>query len=144
MVRRFALALVGTALSLAPLTAWAQKGDSGSIVGCVMDQAGSPLRGIKITTFSSTQIGGRKTAYTNEEGCFRFPILDPGTFEVRADAPKLRTVIQQNVKVGINSPAEVNLVMEVASDKVEEVKVVEKAPLVNTSSASVKEVFDLD
>jgi Carboxypeptidase regulatory-like domain len=144
MARRSALALVGLAVCLAPFEARAQKGDSGSIVGCVMDQSGSPLRGIKITTSSATQIGGKKTAYTNEEGCFRFPILDPGTFDVRADAPKLRTVIQQNVKVGINSPAEVALVMEVASDKVEEVKVVEKAPLVNTTSASVKEVYDLD
>jgi hypothetical protein len=144
MARSIALALVGLAFCLVPQEARAQKGDSGSIVGCVMDQSGSPLRGIKITASSDTQIGGKKTAYSNGEGCFRFPILDPGTFEVRADAPKLRTVIQQNVKVGINSPAEINMVMEVASDKVEEVKVVEKAPLVNTSSASVKEVFDLD
>src|SRR3954462_3454833 len=144
MARRIALALVGLAFCLVPLEAWAQKGDSGSIVGGVMGQGGSPLRGIKITASSDTQIGGKKTAYSNGEGCFRFPILDPGTFEVRADAPKLRTVIQQNVKVGINSPAEISLVMEVASDKVEEVKVVEKAPLVNTSSASVKEVYDVD
>jgi hypothetical protein len=144
MARRSVLALAGLAICLVPLEARAQKGDSGSIVGCVMDQSGSPLRGIKITTSSATQIGGKKTAYTNEEGCFRFPILDPGTFEVRADAPKLRTVIQQNVKVGINAPAEVTMVMEVATDKVEEVKVVEKAPLVNTTSASVKEVYDLD
>ncbi|HXU81365.1 MAG TPA: carboxypeptidase regulatory-like domain-containing protein [Polyangia bacterium] len=147
MVRRVALAgaaVLGLALWIVPGEARAQKGDSGSIVGCVLDQSGSPLKGIKITTSSATQIGGKKTTYTNEEGCFRFPILDPGTFEVRADAPKLRTVIQQNVKVGINAPADVNLIMEVASDKVEEVKVVEKAPLVNTSSASVKEVFDLD
>jgi hypothetical protein len=144
MVRRITLVLVGTALCLTAPRAWAQKGDSGSIVGCVMDQGGSPLRGIKVTASSATQIGGKKTAYSNGEGCFRFPMLDPGVFEVRSDAPKLRTVIQQNVRVGINAPTEVNLIMEVASDKVEEVKVVEKAPLVNTKSAGVKEVFDLD
>jgi hypothetical protein len=110
----------------------------------VFDQVGGPLKGIRVTTTSATQIGGRKTAYTNDEGCFRFPVLDPGTFEVRGEAPKLRTVIQRNIHVGINAPTEVNLVMEVATDKVEEVKVVEQAPLVNTKSASVKEVFDLD
>jgi hypothetical protein len=129
---------------LAPSQLWAQKGDSGSITGCVFDQSGAPLRGVKVTTFSATQIGGRKVAYSNDQGCFRFPVLDPGTFEVRGDAPKLRTVIQQNVQVGINAPTEVNLVMEVASDQVEEVKVVEKAPVINTSSSSVKEVYDLD
>src|SRR5436190_23724874 len=97
---------------------WAQKGDSGSIVVSVYDQTGNPLKGIRVTTSSSTQIGGQKVGYTNEEGIFRFPALDPGAFEVRADAPRLRTVVQQNVAVGINAPAEVNIVMEVTSDKV--------------------------
>jgi hypothetical protein len=110
----------------------------------VFDQTGSPLKGVKITTSSATQIGGRKVAYTNDEGCFRFPILDPGEFEVRGDAPKLRTVVQKGIKVGINAPTEINMVMEVASGTVEEVKVVEKAPLVSTTSASVKEVYDVD
>ena len=118
MFRRITPLVVGLAACLAPAAARAQKGDSGSIVGCVIDQTGSPLRGIKVTASSATQIGGKKTAYTNEEGCFRFPMLDPGVFEVRSDAPKLRTVIQQNVRVGINAPTEVNLVMEVATDRV--------------------------
>jgi hypothetical protein len=145
MVRRLALVIVGLSLWFGSAErAWAQKGDSGSITGCVFDQTGAPIKGVKVTTSSATQIGGRKIAYTSDEGCFRFPVLDPGVFQVRGDAPKLRTVIQQNVKVGINAPTEVNLVMEVASDQVEEVKVVEKAPLISTTSASVKEVYDLD
>jgi hypothetical protein len=145
MFHRLGFVLAAMALCLAtPVAAWAQKGDSGSIVGCVYDQSGAPLKGIKVSAASSTQIGGRKTAYTNDEGCYRFPILDPGLFEVRADAPKLRTVIQRNLHVGINAPTEVDLVMEVASDRVEEVRVVEKAPLINTKSSSVKEVYDLD
>jgi len=144
MTRQSAVVLVGVCLLLAAPVARAQKGDSGSIVGYVFDQTGSPVKGVKVTTFSSTQIGGRKTSYTNDEGAFRFPSLDPGVFEVRADAPKLRTVVQKNVGVGINAPTEVNLVMEVASDQIEEVKVVDKAPVINTNSASVKEVFDID
>src|SRR5687767_6934531 len=108
MPARFAVVLVAMALWLGPRApAWAQKGDSGSIVGCVVDQSGVPLSGIKITTSSATQIGGAKVTYSSAEGCFRFPILDPGVFEVRADAPKLRSVIQQNIRVGINAPTEV-------------------------------------
>jgi hypothetical protein len=122
----------------------AQRGDSGSIFGYVFDQTGAPLSGVKVTIASDTQIGGRKTAYTNAEGAFRFPALAPGTFQVKVEAPKLQTVVQENVKVGINAPIELNLVMEIASTQVEEVKVVEKAPLVSTSTANVKEVFDVD
>jgi hypothetical protein len=146
MARSFVLVLAGIALiSLAERPARAQgRGDSGSIVGYVVDQTGNPIAGVKVTATSSTQIGGKKTAYTNGEGFFRFPILDPGTFQVRTEAPKLKTQVQENVKVGINAPAELNVVMEVATDKIEEVKVVEKAPLISTSSSSVKEVYDID
>ena len=108
-----------------------------------MDQSGSPLKGIRVLASSATQIGGAKTAYTNEEGAFRFLALQPGSFEVRASAPRLKTVVLKDVRVGISAPAEVNLVMEVET-AAEEVQVVERAPLISTTSANVKEVFDLD
>ena len=46
--------------------------------------------------------------------------------------------------MGISAPAELNLVMEVQAAGVEEVKVVEKAPTVSTTTSNVKEVYDLD
>jgi hypothetical protein len=145
MARRVELVLAGISLALmAGSPAYAQKGDSGSIVGYVIDQTGSPIRGVKVTASAPTQIGGKKVVYTNDEGFFRFPILEPGTFQVRTEAPKLKTQVQENVKVGINAPAELNIVLEVASDRIEEVKVVEKAPLVSTTTANVKEVYDID
>jgi hypothetical protein len=137
------LAAIGILSALA-LPALAQNGDSGAIIGYVMDQGGSPVRGVKVTASSATQIGGKKVAYSNDEGAFRFPNLEPGVFEVRAEAPKLRTVVQQNIKVGINAPSELSLIMEVASEKVEEVRVVERTPLVSTTTTSVKEVYDID
>ncbi len=145
MVPRVLIGLLGTVCVLAAAPgARAQRGDSGSIVGYVFDQTGGPLSGVKVTISSETQIGGRKTTYTNAEGGFRFPVLDPGVFQVKVEAPKLQTVVQDNVKVGINAPSELNLIMEIASSRVEEVKVVEKAPLISTSTANVKEVFDVD
>jgi hypothetical protein len=131
-------------LCFRPAPSWAQRGDSGAITGYVFDQAGNPLSGVKLTAESPTQIGGRKVTYSTAEGAFRFPVLQPGTFQVRAEAPRLQTVVQDNIRVGLNSAAEMNVIMEVASTKVEEVRVVEKAPLVSTSTANVKEVFDVD
>src|SRR6185369_5597754 len=116
---------------LLPLVAHAQGGSQGSILGYVYDQTGNPIKGVKIVASSPTMIGGSKNAYSNDEGFFRFNALFPGTFEVRATAPKLKTVIQKEVKVGISAPAEVSLIMEVESAGVEEVKVVEKAPTVS-------------
>src|SRR5690349_10250279 len=92
-LRRTIGPLAVLALFLLPSVVRAQGGDSGSIVGFVSDQAGNPLRGVKVTAASSTQIGGSKVAYSDEEGAFHFRALIPGTFEVRAAAPKLETVV---------------------------------------------------
>jgi hypothetical protein len=143
--RCFAQVALGVGLALAaPSAAFAQGGDSGAIIGYVFDQTGAPLQGVKVTISSPTQLGGKKVAYTNEEGSFRFPQLLPGTFSLKAEAPKLTSYVQENIRVGINAPAEVNAVMEISTTKVEEVKVVEKAPVVSTTTANVKEVFDVD
>jgi len=142
-VRPFASAVVAALALGAPLTAFGQGGDQGSIVGYVFDQTGNPIRGVKIAASSPTQIGGAKTAYTNEEGSFRIRALIPGTFEVRATAPTLRTVVQKDVHVGIGAAAELSLVMEVMS-AVEEVKVVEKSPLVSTTKPNLREEFSND
>src|SRR2546423_4076801 len=142
---RLALAAVGALAFLASSSpVRAQRGDSGSIVGAVYDQGGAPVKGVRVTILSDTQIGGRKVTYSNESGEFRFPALDPGTFDVRAEAPRMRTFVQKNLQVGINAPTEINVVMEVAATEVEEVKVVQKAPLISTTTASVKQVYDVD
>jgi protocatechuate 3,4-dioxygenase beta subunit len=135
--------LLALALLVTP-QAQAQRGDSGSITGYVLDQGGNPLAGVKITAASSTQIGGQRVAYTKADGSFRFPVLDPGVFQVKAESPRLTTAVQTGVKVGLNAPSEVSFVMEVATSKVEEVRIVERPPLVSTTSASVKEVYDID
>ena len=52
-------------------------------------------------------------------------------------------MVQKQVRVGVNAPAEVNLVLE-AETTIEEVKVIEQPPVVSTTSAKVKETFDAD
>jgi hypothetical protein len=123
--------------------AYGQGGDSGTISGYVYDQGGNPMRGVKLTAISPTQIGGAKVTYSNEEGAFHIRSLIPGTFEVRATAPKVRQLVQKDVKVGITAAVELNLVMEVET-AVEQVTVVQKAPLVSTTKPNLREEFDAD
>ena len=110
-------------------------------MGYVVDQTGNPISGVRITATSPTQIGGTKVTYTDVEGAFNLRALIPGTFEVRASAPNLPSLMQKDVKVGITSAAELNLMMEVKTAQ-EQVTVVQKAPLVSTTKPNVTEEFD--
>ncbi|HEY0711526.1 MAG TPA: carboxypeptidase-like regulatory domain-containing protein, partial [Polyangia bacterium] len=140
----FVVVLASLSLAvLRPGTALAQGGTSGTLAGYVFDEGGMPLKGVKVTATSPTQIGGQKNAYTSDEGAFRIPHLAPGTFEVRASAPKLETIVNKGVKVGITSVTELNIVMKVQT-KTEVVAVVEKAPLVKTTKANITETFELE
>ena len=141
-----ALLVVGTlVLGIVGLTAkaplvFAQGGSLGSITGNVFDQSGMPMSGVKLVAKSPTHIGD-KTAYSGDDGSFRMVALQPGTFELVASAPKMQAIHQKGIKVGINAPAEVNVIMEVQAAQ-ETVKVIEKAPIVSTKTANVKEVWD--
>ncbi len=115
----------------------------GSLTGHVYDQTGVPIRGVAITIMSPTQIGGPKTTTTADDGGFRFNGLAPGKFSVTASAPKLRTVTQPEVGIMINATIDIDLIMEVETS-VEEIKIVEKAPVVNTTRSSIGETFDQD
>ncbi len=136
-MRRIAV-LLGLFLTVAiGSVAHAQRGDSGAIVGFVFDQTGAPIKGVRVTITSPTQIGGARHAYSDQEGMFRFLALAPGDFELTAEAPRLTRYIQKGIQVGINAPAEVTVVMDVRTE-VEEVRVVEKPPLVSTTTANIK------
>jgi hypothetical protein len=136
----FLRALVAAAL-LAPGVARAQT--VGTLLGHVFDQSGSPLKGVRVVISSPTQIGGTKSTTTDSEGTFRLAGLTPGTFTVRVSAPSLKAIEQNNVKVLAASTVEIDLIMEVESVG-EEVRVIEKAPTINTTQAAVGETFDLD
>ena len=96
MAKSRSLLVVVCLVLFAPAAAWAQN-SYGSISGYVMDEGGTPLKGVKVSATSDTQIGGAKAAYSNDEGAFRFSALMPGAFELRATAPKLETVVPEGV-----------------------------------------------
>lgn len=134
-------ALLAAALPLAlPAPAFAQGGVNGTVMGNVFDQNGNPIRGVKVTVSSPTQIGGRKTTTTNDEGAFRFPGLQPGIFTIVAEAPGLQKYQQEGLDVGVTAPFEVTIIMEVATQE-QEVKIVQKAPIIEKTKATVKTSF---
>lgn len=142
-MKRFVLRglLALAAICGVPAMVWAQT--TGQIIGTVTDQNGVPLKGVKITAKSPTQIGGPKTTYSNDEGAFRFVNLNPGDFDITASSPGLKTFSQGGVRVDPAAPSEVYPIMEVQT-KEEEVTVVAKAPTISTTRAVVKETYNAE
>jgi hypothetical protein len=131
------LAVLGSALSSG--SAWAQ--NFGTLAGHVYDQAGTPLKGVTVTAASPTQIGGSQQDVTNDEGAFRLQGLFPGVFRVTVTAAKLRTLVQENVKVTAANTTDIDLIMEVEAVS-EEIKIIQKAPTINQTSGRVGVSYD--
>ena len=110
------------------------------LTGHVYDEAGNPLKGVKIQAGGG---GGSRAAYSNDEGAFTIAGLAPGRYQVQAMAPRLKTVIQPDVKVDQTQSTEVTFIMEV-NTSVEEVVVMETAPLVATTRGYLKEDLPMD
>jgi hypothetical protein len=138
-----ALAIAAAVTMIAPLAARADDPASGSLVGSVTDRAGGALAGVRVTASSATQIGGARIAYTGDDGRFRIVALSPGRFAVTATASQLKAAARSQVQVGLGAPATVHLVMDVET-AVEEITISERAPAINATSATVKQVLDED
>jgi hypothetical protein len=114
----------------------------GQLLAWVFDQSGNPIRGVKVVI--TDRGGGQSVRYTDEEGKSRFTGLAAGVYDLRALAPKLKTAIYRGVQVNERTGGEATVIMEVEAGGVEEVRVVEKAPMISTTSANVKEVYEVE
>ena len=83
-------------------SAFAQTTTTGSIEGTVTDSTGAAVPGVTVT---ATRQGGRSaTATTNDEGYFRIPNIEPGTYTVTIAAEKGFAQFEQtNVPVSLSA-----------------------------------------
>lgn len=134
---------VTLALMLLPVVSFAQT--TGTISGTVWDQTGTPVAGVNVVIESPTQIGGKQSSVSDQGGRFRFSSLTPGTFSLLASAPRLKKISQSGIRVSQGKTVELDLIVEVESgDTPEEYVIEQKAPSVNTNSASVGESYDAE
>src|SRR2546423_6800019 len=140
MKKLLVCALMGLGVAAAPASAFAQA--VGILTGHVYDQSGTPIRGVKVTVNSPSQIGGPKVTFTDDEGLFRFPGLTPSAdFTLTPQAERLRPTVQKNIRIVAGQPTDVDVLMEGDTGE-QTVRVVEEAPMGDTSSAAIGETFD--
>jgi hypothetical protein len=97
---------------------YAQNG-TGSIDGAVMDPSGASIASatITVTNADTNQIVRKIT--TADNGTFDIPLLPVATYKLRAVAPGFQSqILEIEVHVGVSSPAQVTLRLDVVSESV--------------------------
>ena len=115
----------------------APRGDAqgtASISGRVEDASHAAVSGATVTV-KSLETGITRVTATDETGGYRASSLPLGAQEVKVEKPGFKTDVRQGVSLRIGQEATVDFRLEVG-EVLQQVNVVEQAPIVNTTTAA--------
>src|SRR5262245_38456101 len=128
-----ALAIVAT-FGLAP--ALAQTGQTfGELVGKVTDDQGGVLPGVTVTLTGPAAMGS-PTAVSNEQGRYRFPAVNSGTYTLKFELAGFAPLLREGIVVPVRQTITVDAAMKLASLQ-ETVTVSGQSPTVDVENTKV-------
>lgn len=135
----FAGRLLGIPLLAIAVTASAQTSTS-RISGTVMDPTGAVVPNATVTLVNEAT-GLIEKQQTTEAGLYSFPALPVGVYTVRVEAAGFRAAVRPGIVLQVNTPAVVDITIEVGSPT-ESVVVSAAAELLQTASATLGHVVE--
>ena len=115
--------------------AFAQTGQTGTIVGKVVTPDGLTLPGVAVTLKSPAIVMSQLTAVTNENGIFRFPNLAPGMYTVTLELDGFAVSTRTNLQLFANQVMSLDFSMQMKAME-ESIIVSGKAPTVDKQSTA--------
>ena len=110
------------------------------ILGTVADESGASIPGAKITA-RNTATGIVSNTTSGDGGQFRFPLLQPGKYEVTIEKSGFAKLIRSNVEIQLNERANIPAQLKVSATQ-EVINVTGEVPLINTTNSEVGVNFD--
>src|SRR5262245_28705245 len=99
MSKRLAAALaIATVIGMIPAGVGAQS--TGSIAGIISDESGAVLPGVTLEV-SNIATGQLRTAITGVDGYYAIPLLQPGTYDVKATLAGFKPMIRKHNTVTV-------------------------------------------
>jgi hypothetical protein len=111
----------------------------GSIDGTVKDQNGAAVPKAKIT-LTNPETAVTRTVEASKDGAFQITQVQPGSYELRAEASGFKTLLQRDVVIQVNTPITVELVFEIGTVS-ETVEVVSGTDTINQRDATIGNTF---
>ena len=106
----------------------------GSIQGYAQDESGAVLPGVGIEV-ANEDTGSNRSAFTNAEGFYTVPLLQPGTYTITATLEGMQTMQRAGVALLTGQVLDVNFEMGVET-VTEAITVTGETPLVEVSRTS--------
>lgn len=120
LVAPASVAILGAAIVATP--AAAQDYTAGAIAGSVVDQAGKPVGGARVTITSKEQ-GFTRSTTTTAAGGYRFAGLPIGSYNIVVESTGNARVVQENVRVAASTTTSYTIAVGAAAAAGEEVVV---------------------
>jgi hypothetical protein len=130
--------LVGFLLALCAIV-FAQSGTT-SLRGTVTDPSQAAVSGARVT-LANPERGFTRTLTTGSSGDYEFLQLQPGVYQLTIDAPGFRKAEQKHVQLLVDTPATLNVKLEVGT-ATEVIEVQAEAAVINTADASLGNAFN--
>src|SRR5437867_4120443 len=136
---QFAFAFAASMVLATGQLVWAQSQTTGEITGVVSDPSGAVVANANVMLKSNDK-GFTQTAATNAVGVYRFSLVDPGTYTLKASASGFQQVSRVvTVTVGATVAADFKMALGNAETIVE---VTGQAPVLQTENADVTATFN--
>jgi hypothetical protein len=131
------------ALVIALLFAWpaAAQETRGSIEGIVKDSSGGVLPGATVVAKSAA--GGTFQSISDTNGVYRFPVLDPGSYEVTVTLSGFTQAKSAPVSLSVGQTLKVDVAMNIAS-VTETVQVLSESPTIDVKGATAASTLRAD
>jgi outer membrane receptor protein involved in Fe transport len=133
MVRIRVLILAVAAIAACYATSVSAQQTTGAISGRIVDAQGLAVPGVTVT---ATGPQGTKSAVTDSDGRFNFPVLTPGGYTVHAELQGFKPVDRPDLQVRLGQTVEVPVTMQV-SGVTETVQVTATAPTIDETSTTI-------
>jgi Carboxypeptidase regulatory-like domain/TonB dependent receptor len=138
LLRRHASLALAAVFLLATASSALAQSASGTLSGVVRDESGGVLSGAAVTA-RNVATGTARRVVTDTAGRYILANLDPGEYELRAEQQGFKTAVRSGVLLSVGAFVVADVQMSVGQ-VAEEVTVIEREPLVETTKTDLSRV----